>query len=1217
MKWYYRRGSQEVGPLETVDLKKLVNRGELGPSDLVWHTEAHGWMRVAEARKLLIGSRAGNADTPVATAEKQATASPEPSDPAPAQPTPIESRRPAVPPLRRTPAPAEQEAADQPEQKAEVAELAAHRGDPPPSNADDRPVGPVEGEDADVTAGIVDRLRRRMEEITGEKMAAKATPAEGTVEQQTEQEGPPENDVPQTTSPLRDTVDKESPGEPETQAKAETEAKSDAQANNEEVQGETAEQTAPAQPDDTVPPVVKPPLPTKKADASSNPPVARAPEPVAEAEKPEPAAPQAANTLAEPQGKKDDPPATAKQPSPTEETDQSAPTKQVAKPVKTNRLPPRDLVADFRPPESAFDGEKKPARSGPDRLRPAKRLSTGKFRLRRNKGQKDQSEPKQSATSPRSLISKRSQRTAEDNGSEEQSSKTPEAAQSSETTRSAQTASPRSAPSAIPAQASRHDSGGASAGNTTETAGSATSARASVGAADQSSPAGSPASLSPQPLDNAGSQDPVHQSADGTGQSNTRSASQRRRKRNEATATPDKRAPHDLAKAAAEALRRERSKAKGQSANGADRETVDEKAEEPPVSQPIPIQPAGSARVRASATVDKLVQPGVAGQTNQGRANQGRANQERASHEQSSAHSSSTSTESVPNNPPPGLRRHGGAAESSAVRSLPGRQTTGRKTGAKKSRRREGTNVVPPVRQALSARNESARTRHLQGRYSLSRSYWVNLVLVTVLLAGAGAAGLWYLASNARIYPLVGLAAVLAVLILLIAPSQIRGVWRSANEHARRKNGSIIARVAQASLLLFVGFYLAAIAGLVIPAAAAAFILLQSEEDRAFRVKVNRSGTIIQVDGQIDPGLTDHIDDTIRRSPRAHTLVLNSEGGYLFEARKLRDLIEASPIRATYTRTGCRGACILPFMASEERVAEVGSALQFGGPTGASGPLALVDERLGVEADRRYLAERGVDPEEFDLTGFAGVNSSDRHQALLDADILTAVSVGNDVFRKDTVQDVSKAQVERALLTVPFFDTLNNVEPDLFAAFRDGVAAASVESVETDGLGDRTFDSASPLIEHVKVAYLQIAPDRPTDDLMAVLTALGEELRPINPGACVAIVSPTDESLGQSVASFLEVDRRAAYFQAFDQVVVMAQRDPQPAPDAVAATLIAQPVIETVADGNGAVETYLADGTSGSLSMDERCAATLDYFKALRAGSLADRATAFRQFVIR
>lgn len=1203
MKWYYRRGSQEVGPLETVDLKKLVNRGELGPSDLVWHTEAHGWMRVAEARKLLIGSRGGSSDKPAETTEKVESADPKPSETAPAQPTPIESRRPAVPPTRKMPAPSEQESTDQPEKRAEVAELAAHRADPPPAAIDDRPANPAEGQDTDVTAGIVDRLRRRMEEITGETMPAKPEPAETAVEPPAENlEDRPQADAPEAALDAADAG--EEPGKAEQQAK------------EEEPGEQSVAASATAHPGPEAPPVAKPPLPTKKVAAETKPPAPKTPEPVGESLEPDAEAPESTAAASEPTAEapkpdrptpqtvsKSDTPAeqksepaqataAARPAAADDDADQSAPTKQVAKPVKANRLPPRELVADFRPPESAFDSEKKPDRSRPDRLRPAKRLGAGKFRLRRNK---DQAEPKKSSAGPRSFISKRNQRPTEPNGSEGQSANTPEVSGSAEAETSAQTArqaeSQASTSSATTAQVS-----------TPGQAGVVDAAQPADGPTDRSKPAtGLPVTPPSQPQD-ASSRRPGRRSPDKTSQGEAAPASQRRRRRNETAAEPEKRAPHDLAKAAAEALRRERSKANGQSVGRADKGASEKDAEEAPVTQPIPIQPATGTRVQASATVDQLVQPGGAG---------------RASQEQGSARSSSSGADSIPNNPPPGLRRQGGAAESSAVRSLPGRQTSGRKTGAKKSRRREGANVVPPVRQALSARNESARSRHLYGRYSLSRSYWVNLVLVTGVLAGAGAAGLWYLASNARIYPLVGLAAVLAVLILLIAPSQIRGVWRSANEHARRHNGSIIARVAQASLLFFVAFYTAAIAGLVIPAAAAAFILLQSEEDRAFRVKVNRSGTIIQVDGQIDPGLTDHIDDTIRRSPRAHTLVLNSEGGYLFEARKLRDLIEASPIRATYTRSGCRGACILPFMASEERVAEVGSALQFGGPTGASGPLALVDERLGVEADRRYLAERGVDPQKFDLTGFAGVNSSDRHLDLLDADILTAVSVGNDVFRKDTVQDVSKAQVERALLTVPFFDTLSGIEPDLFAAFRDGVAAASVDSVETDGLGDRTFDSASPLIEHVKTAYLQIAPDRPTDDLMAVLTALGEELRPIDPGACVAIVSPTDESLGQSVASFLEVDRRAAYFQAFDQVVVMAERDPQPEPDPVAGTLIAQPVIETVADGNAAIETYLASGTSGSLGLDERCGATLDYFKALRGGSLADRATAFRQFVVR
>lgn len=1276
MKWFYRSGSQEVGPIDTVDLKNLVNRGDLGPSDLVWHTEANGWMRVAQARKLLIGSAGKKSDPSAFDRGDKTEEAPSdiPSDTVVAE-APNASPDEDVSAAESTPEPdteIDQEATS--DSGPNIADLVEHRANAQPIDVGlPSPLASLEPtssqNDDDVTAGIVNRLRRRMEEITGEKMITQADAAEQ--EEKSEKAS-------ETASPREIATPPETASAPETNSPAD-ETSADADADNRKPPPLPPLGVSADKDDETVSDEPSPKAETPEENFKANPDSKKASVTKAKSRPKTPITVVAATDTADNKktdtespssdasakdGAKDAPAkdASAKnggvqnkstsakdaavvaadsaveKPEINDNQANDAPAKQVATPVRTNRLPPRALIADFRPAESTIGTEKKTARNRKERLVPAKRLTKNQPRPTRASLKKPttstnrEQPPTQTPTpTPPSRIA----------------AATPPPLPAGNQLPDDQPSQASPAPVLRPPPLPPRRAVGvespppveATGPNTPEPIAAPTSLRiAAMGVSSNQSAMPPPDKPNTRPHTQSGPNvEPGTSVESGPG-------AQSGNEQPKSVGRP--KSPRDLARAASEALRRERSRSADAKAGDDDKKVADRPVQDarsgnepggrigkrarparidpewnntPPVGQSGGANDSRSARYptrtpaansqpiaevedRSNLTVEPLIQP-VSGAETSG-----------SMLEQRSDFTQSAASGGLPQSRPP---QTGTANESSAVRSLPGRTGATRKKGAAKSRRRDGSNMVPMSRQALSARNESARSRHALGRYSLVRSYWINLVLGTLLLFGAGGLGIWYLADHARVFHLVGLAAILAILIVVIAPWQIAGVWRSANEHIRQRDGSIVARVAQASLLVFVAGYVALLAVLIVPVAAAASLLLQADDERAFKVRLNAAGTTIQVDGLIEPGLTAQIDETLRRSPRVRTLVLNSAGGYLFEARRLRDLIETSPISATYTRTQCKGACVLPFMAADERGAEVGSVLQFGGPTGASGPLGLVDERLGLAADVRYLVERGIDPVAFDIGGMAGYNSSDRHVDLIETGTLTAVSVGNKVFRKGNLDSVTNAQVERALLTVPFFDTIRRVEPDLFAAFRDGVAAASLDSVDTDGLGDRTFDSASPLIEHVKAAYLPSAPDRSTDDLMAVLTALGDDLQAVNPAACVALISPSLDTLGRPVAPFLEADSRAGYFQVFDRVIATAGRDPQTPADPSVATEISTPVIAELAGDDTAVGDFLTNGVADGLSVEAQCDAALQYFTALRAMPLAERAIAFRQFAVR
>jgi hypothetical protein len=47
--WYYRYGPQQFGPIPLAELRRLVQKGQLGPNAEAWTQGAQAWMPVAQA----------------------------------------------------------------------------------------------------------------------------------------------------------------------------------------------------------------------------------------------------------------------------------------------------------------------------------------------------------------------------------------------------------------------------------------------------------------------------------------------------------------------------------------------------------------------------------------------------------------------------------------------------------------------------------------------------------------------------------------------------------------------------------------------------------------------------------------------------------------------------------------------------------------------------------------------------------------------------------------------------------------------------------------------------------------------------------------------------------------------------------------------------------------------------------------------------------------
>lgn len=218
--------------------------------------------------------------------------------------------------------------------------------------------------------------------------------------------------------------------------------------------------------------------------------------------------------------------------------------------------------------------------------------------------------------------------------------------------------------------------------------------------------------------------------------------------------------------------------------------------------------------------------------------------------------------------------------------------------------------------------------RHWRGELSLAVSFWVNFVLVNVLLGGA-----MVLTSNKTFSddPVV-LCRVTVILIGVqlagVFPWQFVGLWRAGTHRAKRcgRHGLSV------TLKLFLLFMLLFHVGETISRwdfyremSKIAFL----EDDMpacTFTLKANN--TVLYLDGGLGFGVSKQFAEVLQQHPDIETVIVDCTGGRIYEARKMADLIVQRRLNTT-TVNGCYSAGNLLFAAGENRSLCKGARLGF------------------------------------------------------------------------------------------------------------------------------------------------------------------------------------------------------------------------------------------------------------------------------------------------
>lgn len=209
--------------------------------------------------------------------------------------------------------------------------------------------------------------------------------------------------------------------------------------------------------------------------------------------------------------------------------------------------------------------------------------------------------------------------------------------------------------------------------------------------------------------------------------------------------------------------------------------------------------------------------------------------------------------------------------------------------------------------------------KHWRGEYSLSKSFWLNLVVVSIavelIIVLLSKLPFFNFTQNEHApYMLVAL----LVVTLCIRIWSVIGVFRSAKKNTLF---SIVAVVVSGASL-----FTATIS--TIDLSKTLLKISNNSDVPPYTVKVLNNGNELLISGGIRYGMTKTVIEYFNKYPNIKIIHLDSPGGRFLEAKYLADYLENKNI-TTYTSTNCSSACIDIFMSGANRIIGNGGKLGF------------------------------------------------------------------------------------------------------------------------------------------------------------------------------------------------------------------------------------------------------------------------------------------------
>lgn len=500
--------------------------------------------------------------------------------------------------------------------------------------------------------------------------------------------------------------------------------------------------------------------------------------------------------------------------------------------------------------------------------------------------------------------------------------------------------------------------------------------------------------------------------------------------------------------------------------------------------------------------------------------------------------------------------------------------------------------------------------RHWRGEFRLAISCWVSgaLGLVVFIIIG----GIVNTLLGGEYQPargVISLAGMWFSMVVIVLWHSV-GVWRSASRHRSRGGRRISTITAKTVAALLFTTVAASLASRGVPELHEAFRIAQGDPSVGpFEIRVLAGGREVEFSGGIPQGATAALQQVLDTAPRVHTIHLNSHGGRLGEAARMRDLIRQHGFD-TYTATGCFSACTIAFLGGRQRFVNPTARLGFHASSfpGSTKQRAQRDN----EAIRQEIVRFGVDAE------FAARAVGTPHEEMWTPSVTDLVRAGYASAPSEGQfaisgfgADPSRAAIANAIRQISLFDAVAEAQPETFEIlvemYSAGIADGSPEGI----VHGRMREPLGLVIAQ----HLARASDEAVLAFGAVIVEQITFVEKIGGDECFDLLFP-DPAAPNRGLRHLDVEMTRRDTAASEAVIRTGMKNPRIEVDADEYDGLIETVTGMIAEAHGeaAVEKLPLLGTP-ALSKIETCRHTMAFYGAILRLPPSDGAKVIRHLL--
>ena len=484
---------------------------------------------------------------------------------------------------------------------------------------------------------------------------------------------------------------------------------------------------------------------------------------------------------------------------------------------------------------------------------------------------------------------------------------------------------------------------------------------------------------------------------------------------------------------------------------------------------------------------------------------------------------------------------------------------------------------------------------HWRGELPLPVSFWINgnlisLALTALVMAVASTDAInraprWFSAGA------VGYWVILAVMSLW----QLVGIWRSAGNYLAAGNSKSWGRLAQSMVLLGIFATVFSLSTVGVPQTMEfAQLALGRDPIGSYKLRLLRGATELEVSGAIVFGLTDEVADALNQNPKVKMIHLNSHGGRVGEARKLRNLIAARKL-STFTAAGCFSACTLAYAAGAQRL--LGRNASLGFHQYAFPGVHQSAFRRQYEKDKSDWLARGVD-RAFVERAFATPHDSlwrPEHPELFAARFVTGYPDSNETAISG-IPDGQSAKVEAELSKNVLFAALKEHEPRIYlrvvTELENGVKA-----------GRSQAELRETLLPVAQSVYREKLPHASNTALFGFTDLFIEQTQALydtDPALCYQYVYEANHGAGAGINGSFSKELKEKEMTVMAQVIRSAARHREPAPAKQQVQEQLKAVFATLTEHHGKDVALLANPARGKFDPAKMCVLTRELYQSIR-----------------